>query len=244
MQPFSGLFAVIINQFDLNPEEVDRIESFCRLRGYPVIAKIPHDPVVTKAMVRGLVVTELPETDFSLEIRRTWLRIEELARLGGDSPACDLFHGLWATGVCLSVFCVIFVRRKNEKHHCSCPINSPGRAGLASWDHFGHCDLYTIVEVTNGQVQNVRTLKNVPHQQGGCMAPVNHLAQNGVKVLIAGGMGMRPLMGFNQAGINVLYGGGVQTVGEAVDAFLKGTLQQFTMDFTCGGAGGGQPDRF
>jgi len=69
------------------------------------------------------------------------------------------------------------------------------------------------------------------------MAPVNHLAQNGVKVLIAGGMGMRPLMGFNQVGINVLYGGGVQTVGEAVDAFLKRKLQQFTNDFTCGGGG-------
>lgn len=71
------------------------------------------------------------------------------------------------------------------------------------------------------------------------MAPVNHLSQNGVQVLIAGGMGMRPLMGFSQVGINVLYGGGVQTVGEAVDAFLKGNLRQFTSDFTCGGGGGG-----
>ncbi len=76
---FQVLFAVIINKFDLNPEEVDKIEAFCRSRDYPVIAKLPHDPVVTKAMVQGLVVTELPETDFSMEIRRTWLRIDELA---------------------------------------------------------------------------------------------------------------------------------------------------------------------
>ncbi len=101
--------------------------------------------------------------------------------------------------------------------------------------HFGHCDLYTLVEVTEGQVREIRTLPNVPHQQGGCMAPVNHLAQNGVNVLIAGGMGMRPLMGFHQVGINVLYGGGCQTVGEAVEAFLKGSLLQFTSDYTCGG---------
>lgn len=76
---FQIAFAVIINKFDLNPEEVDRIERFCRIRSYPVIAKLPHDPVVTKAMVQGLVITELPETDFTKEIRRAWLEIEELA---------------------------------------------------------------------------------------------------------------------------------------------------------------------
>lgn len=72
------------------------------------------------------------------------------------------------------------------------------------------------------------------------MAPVNHLAQHGVQVLIAGGMGMRPLMGFNQVGIDVLYGAGAETVGDAVKAFLSGSLQRFTSEFTCGGGGGGQ----
>jgi predicted Fe-Mo cluster-binding NifX family protein len=89
-------------------------------------------------------------------------------------------------------------------------------------------------------VTEVATLPNVPHQQGGCMAPVNHLAQNGVKVLIAGGMGMRPLMGFNQVGIEVFYGNGVQTVGEAVTAFLAGQLPKFSNENTCGGGGGQQ----
>ena len=118
------------------------------------------------------------------------------------------------------------------------PSTHPGGLNSALGAHFGHCDLYTLVEVVDGQVQEVRTLPNVPHEQGGCMAPVNHLAQNGVQVLIAGGMGMRPLMGFNQVGIHVLYGAGAQTVGDAVNAFLKGSLQQFTSEFTCGGGGG------
>ena len=124
------------------------------------------------------------------------------------------------------------------------PSTQPGGWDSLVGAHFGHCDLYTIVEVTDGQVLNIRTLPNVPHQQGGCMAPVNHLAQNGVQVLIAGGMGMRPLMGFNQVGIDVLFGGSAQTVGEAVDAFLKGNPQQFTSDFTCGGGEAGQTGRF
>jgi predicted Fe-Mo cluster-binding NifX family protein len=117
------------------------------------------------------------------------------------------------------------------------PSSIPGGLESALGAHFGHCDLYTLVEVTDGQVQKVRTLPNVPHQQGGCMAPVNHLAQNGVNILIAGGMGMRPLMGFNQVGIDVFYGAGVQTVGDAVNAFLGGSLQRFTSEFTCGGGG-------
>jgi predicted Fe-Mo cluster-binding NifX family protein len=119
------------------------------------------------------------------------------------------------------------------------PSAFPGGLEAALGAHFGHCDLYTLVKIADGQVQTVATLPNVPHQQGGCMAPVNHLAQHGVHVLIAGGMGMRPLMGFQQVGIDVLHGGDSQTVGEAVDALLNGKLQRFTVEFTCGGGGGG-----
>ena len=123
------------------------------------------------------------------------------------------------------------------------PSDHPGGLEAPLGAHFGHCDLYTLVKVAQGQVLEVGTLPNVPHQQGGCMAPVNHLAQHGVQVLIAGGMGMRPLMGFQQVGIMVLYGNGAQTVGEAVEALLKGQLPQFSTEFTCGG-GAPQMGRF
>jgi predicted Fe-Mo cluster-binding NifX family protein len=121
------------------------------------------------------------------------------------------------------------------------PSTHPGGLEAPLGAHFGHCDLYTLVKIAEGKVLEVATLPNVPHQQGGCMAPVNHLAQNGVQVLIAGGMGMRPLMGFQQVGIDVLHGNGAQTVGQAVDGLLKGTLPRFTTDFTCGGGGGNAP---
>lgn len=75
---FQVTFAVIINKCDLNGEEAERIEAFCKTRGYPMIAKLPHDPVVTEAMVRGSVVTELPETDLSMGVRLAWLKIKEL----------------------------------------------------------------------------------------------------------------------------------------------------------------------
>ena len=43
-------------------------------------------------------------------------------------------------------------------------------AGLGA--HFGHCDLYTLIEVEDGQIKDTKVVPNVPHQQGGCMAPV------------------------------------------------------------------------
>ena len=115
------------------------------------------------------------------------------------------------------------------------PSELPGGLESRIGAHFGHCDIYTLVRVANGQVEEVSTLPNVPHVQGGCMAPVNYLADNGVTVLVAGGMGMRPLMGFNQVGIEVFRGVAHPSVGAAVDAFLKGELPRFTREFTCGG---------
>ncbi|BEQ14113.1 NifB/NifX family molybdenum-iron cluster-binding protein [Desulfoferula mesophila] len=117
------------------------------------------------------------------------------------------------------------------------PSNAPGGMDAGLGAHFGHCDLYTLVEVEDGQIKSSKVVPNVPHQQGGCMAPVQYLAGQGVKMLIAGGMGMRPLMGFNQVGIDVYFGGNATTVNEAVQALLQGSLPRFTQQFTCGGGG-------
>ena len=115
------------------------------------------------------------------------------------------------------------------------PSTMPGGMDSALGEHFGHCDCYTVVDVADGKIAQVGTLPNVPHMQGGCMAPVNHLSQNGVTVLVAGGMGMRPLMGFNQMGISVYFAGNQPTVGMAVQAFCQGKLTEFTPEHTCGG---------
>jgi predicted Fe-Mo cluster-binding NifX family protein len=122
-----------------------------------------------------------------------------------------------------------------DKTLIAVPSEAPGGMDAPVGAHFGHCALYTLIEVENGAVAGVRTLPNVPHQQGGCMAPVRHLADNGVGVLIAGGLGMRPLMGFNQVGIHVFHGGGAPSVGQAVEAFLRGSLIEFRPEMTCGG---------
>jgi len=115
------------------------------------------------------------------------------------------------------------------------PSAMPGGLDAAMGMHFGHCDIYTLVEIEENVVKNVSTLENVPHQQGGCMAPVQHLASNGVKKILAGGMGMRPLMGFNQMGIEAYFAGSYPTVGAAIEAFTAGKLVPFSTENTCGG---------
>jgi predicted Fe-Mo cluster-binding NifX family protein len=118
------------------------------------------------------------------------------------------------------------------------PSTAPGGLDAPLGAHFGHCDLYTLVTADDETIADIKVIPNVPHQQGGCMAPVQHLAANGVTQLIAGGMGLRPLMGFNQVGIDVYFGGNAQTVGQAVKAMLAGELQQFSQEHTCGGGAG------
>jgi predicted Fe-Mo cluster-binding NifX family protein len=115
------------------------------------------------------------------------------------------------------------------------PSTHPGGLDAPLGEHFGHCDLYTLVEAQDGKIADVQVIPNVPHEQGGCLAPVQHLAEKGVTQLIAGGMGFRPLMGFNQAGIGVFHGGGALTVGQAVEAMLEGKLPEFKQENSCGG---------
>lgn len=115
------------------------------------------------------------------------------------------------------------------------PSAAPGGLDAPLGAHFGHCELYTLVSVANDKIESVDVIPNIPHEQGGCMAPVRYLADRGVHKLIAGGMGMRPLMGFSEVGIEVYHGGPAKAVGDAVNAFMRGGLQQFTPGHTCGG---------
>jgi MinD superfamily P-loop ATPase len=78
-QHFRVPVAVIINKCDLNQDETYRIEVFCLDRDYPVVAHLPHNPVVTEAMVQGRVVTEMLPTKFSQELERSWARIKAMA---------------------------------------------------------------------------------------------------------------------------------------------------------------------
>ena len=101
--------------------------------------------------------------------------------------------------------------------------------------HFGHCDVFTLVDVKDGEIEKVTTISNQSHDQGGCMVPVNLLADNKVNALIVGGIGMRPLLGFRQAGIVVYHDTTRPEIRPVVEDLIAGTLPMIEDNQVCGG---------
>lgn len=116
-------------------------------------------------------------------------------------------------------------------------IPSDGQGGLDGKraGHFGHCDVFTCIDVENGEIKEVSIVPNEEHMQGGCMVPVNLLASNNVNALVVGGIGMRPLMGFRQVGIDVYHDAVRPDIRPVVEDFLAGNLPLITDNDVCGG---------
>lgn len=119
-------------------------------------------------------------------------------------------------------------------------VPSKGQGGLDGEraGHFGHCDVFTCIDAENGEIKNVSIIANKEHVQGGCMVPVNLLAEHKVNALIVGGIGMRPLMGFRQVGIDVYHDSERVDIRPVVEDMLAGKLPLISDDQVCGGGGG------
>jgi len=125
-----------------------------------------------------------------------------------------------------------------EKGRIAVPsINEGGLDGQRS-GHFGHCDCFTLIDVEDGSIADVSTVTNDGHVQGGCMVPVNFLAGHQVTALIVGGIGMRPLMGFRQVGIDVYHEATQPEIRPVVEDLLAGKLSLISEDQVCGGGNG------
>ena len=115
---------------------------------------------------------------------------------------------------------------------------APGGLDGERSGHFGHCDVFTFVDVENGKIKQVTTIPNQSHVQGGCMVPVNLLASHNVNALIVGGIGMRPLMGFKQVGVDVYHDSVRPQIRPVVEDLINGKLPMISDDQVCGGGGG------
>ena len=117
-------------------------------------------------------------------------------------------------------------------------VPSDGEGGIdgVRAGHFGHCDVFTCFDIEDGKIGNITIVANKEHVQGGCMVPVQLLAQKGVNAIVVGGIGMRPLMGFKQMGIDVFHDGERREIRPVVEDFAAGKLMQIKNDQVCGGA--------
>lgn len=68
--------AIIINKSDLNEKESAAIEAYSREKGFAFLGRLPHDPVITKAMIQGRTITEYEARgDFSTRLEKVWRQL-------------------------------------------------------------------------------------------------------------------------------------------------------------------------
>ena len=118
------------------------------------------------------------------------------------------------------------------------PTNNPGGLQAHRSEHFGHCDVFTVVELDDDK--NIKAVEMIPtpeHGAGGCMVPVSTLNVANVNAIVVGGMGANPLRGFNQVGIDVYWAdrNSIPDAASVIEHFLAGKLPIMHADQVCGG---------
>jgi len=70
---------VIVNKFDINLENSDMIECYCRENAIEILGKIKFDPIMTQSMVAATTLVEYaPNHEISAQLRNIWLRVLEI----------------------------------------------------------------------------------------------------------------------------------------------------------------------
>ncbi len=102
-------------------------------------------------------------------------------------------------------------------------IALPTRGGVID-NHFGHCEFYTIVTVS--EENQILATQTIPSPQGcGCKSNIaSKLQEDGVTVMLAGNMGAGALQKLAAHNIQVIRGCS-GPIMEVVNAYLEGNLQ-------------------
>jgi predicted Fe-Mo cluster-binding NifX family protein len=118
-------------------------------------------------------------------------------------------------------------KRKGEKMKVAMPSANGKLCG-----HFGHCEDFTFAEIDleKKEIKNVET--KVPEDGISCQS-ANWIAEQGVNVVFAGGMGGRPLEIFARNGVQVITGCPELEVKELLNAYMEQVLK--TGENACGG---------
>jgi len=63
---------VCINKYDINLENTENIENYCKGKNIEIVGKLPYDNVVTRAMINEKTVIEFSKENFSNFIIEMW----------------------------------------------------------------------------------------------------------------------------------------------------------------------------
>jgi len=98
------------------------------------------------------------------------------------------------------------------------------------YGHFGSAPYFTIVDTEKDSVEIISNA-NQHHAHGMCQ-PMNALTGKSIDAVVTGGMGARAVQGLNQGGIKA-YRAIPGTVADIVSQFIKGGLEEITVQNAC-----------
>ena len=98
--------------------------------------------------------------------------------------------------------------------------------------HFGHCEYFTFVEINPETKEIINIEKKVPEEGISCQS-ASWIATQGANVVLAGGMGGRPMAIFAQNGVKVIAGCPELEIETVINQFLNDSLA--TGENSCGG---------
>ena len=68
---------VCINKYDINLDNIEKIEQYCKSKGIEIVGKIPYDTIVTEAMIHEKSVIEFSDGEVAESIIKTWNAIKK-----------------------------------------------------------------------------------------------------------------------------------------------------------------------
>lgn len=98
--------------------------------------------------------------------------------------------------------------------------------------HFGHCEYFTFVEINPETKEIINIEKKVPEEGISCQS-ASWIATQGANIILAGGMGGRPMAIFAQNGVKVIAGCPELEIETVVNQFLNDSLA--LGENSCGG---------
>lgn len=169
----------------------------------PFLGSIPMDPRIAEACDGGRAFIRHYSTSASAGIMRNI--IAPIAAL--DEPGLFMESTINTT----------------DKEDKQMKIAIPMADGKLT-THFGHCESFAMVDVNTIEKKIIKREDIIPPpHEPGLLPP--WLAERGVNMIIAGGMGQRAQGLFAQSGINVVVGAPADTPEQLVCDYLSGTLQ-------------------
>ena len=69
---FKTKVAVLINKWDINPEFTEKIEAYCKDKGYTVLCRFPYDRAMTDSMINKQVITEYEKGPLKKTLKKAW----------------------------------------------------------------------------------------------------------------------------------------------------------------------------